>query len=159
MAREIERKFLVYRDRWHPDAAGGLRLRQGYLSTDPARVVRIRTAGDGAYLTVKGVTTGIERAEFEYPIPTADAEQMLHDLCLQPLIDKRRYRVPFGGRVWEVDEFGGANAGLVIAEIELASADERLELPPWIGEEVSADPRYFNANLIARPYRTWPRHG
>ena len=159
MAREIERKFLVNPDEWRPDAARGIRIRQGYLSTDPARVVRVRTAGDRAFLTIKGRTEGIERDEFEYAIAMADAERMLARLCLQPSIDKHRYRVPFGGRVWEIDVFGGANAGLIVAEIELTSADDHPPLPPWIGQEVSADPRYFNANLIAHPYQSWPRGG
>jgi CYTH domain-containing protein len=154
MAREIERKFLVAPGQWSPGAIAGTRIRQGYLSTDPARIVRVRTGGDRAYLTIKGATSGIERAEYEYPMPPADAEWMLDHLCLQPLIEKTRYRVPFGGRTWEVDVFFGENAGLIIAEIELQSADERPDLPPWVGAEVSHDARYFNAALVARPYRT-----
>lgn len=156
MAREIERKFLVAPDQWSPGATAGVRIRQGYLSTDPARIVRVRAAGDRAFVTIKGATSGIERAEFEYPVPPADAEWMLDHLCQRPLIEKTRYRVPFDGRTWEVDVFAGENAGLIIAEIELPSADAHPNLPPWVGAEVSHDPRYFNAALVAHPYRTWP---
>lgn len=155
MASEIERKFLVDRDAWHPDPAQGKRYRQGYLSNDPARIVRVRIAGDQAFLTIKGVTTGIERLEFEYPIPVADADQLLSDLCIHPLIEKIRYRVPWGGHVWEVDVFEGDNAGLIVAEIELPGHDTPFSKPAWVGQEVSADPRYFNAALITHPFSQW----
>lgn len=157
MGREVERKFLVDPGAWHPDPARGVRYRQGYLSVEPARTVRVRRAGQSGALTVKGLTTGIERAEFEYPIPLEDADAMLDILCLRPLLEKTRYREPFGGRTWEIDVFEGDNAGLVVAEVELASPVEQLELPPWAGKEVSGDPRYFNSNLTQHPYTRWGR--
>ena len=153
MGKEIERKFLVAGDGYR--ALGeGVEYRQGYLSSVKERVVRVRTMGDRAALTVKGVSVGATRAEFEYPIPTEDARQLL-ELCEQPLVEKTRYKVAFGGLVWEIDEFHGANAGLTVAECELASEDQRIDRPAWVGEEVTGDPRYFNSNLIARPFTTW----
>ncbi|HTQ34272.1 MAG TPA: CYTH domain-containing protein [Stellaceae bacterium] len=156
MANEIERKFLVDMKRWRPSAAGML-YRQGYLSSAKERVVRVRIAGTQAYLTVKGPTVGITRSEFEYVIPLADATAMLDSLCDGPQIEKTRHREDFAGRVWEVDVFHGDNEGLVIAEIELASVTEDFERPPWAGREVSDDPRYYNNNLAANPYRNWRR--
>ena len=153
MAKEIERKFLVAGDGWRNQQ--GRRYRQAYLSTDKERTVRVRVVDDSAWLTIKGLTRGVTRAEFEYPIPLADAETLLEDLCLQPVIDKTRYLVPVGQHTWEVDEFHGVNEGLIVAEIELASEDEAFEKPDWLGEEVSGDPRYFNANLIAHPFSQW----
>lgn len=155
MALEVERKFLVVGTAWKAGAAG-IRFRQGYLSTVKERTVRVRSEGPRAVLTIKGVTAGATRLEFEYEIPLADANRMLDDLCERPLIDKTRYRIDAGrGLTWEVDEFHGDNQGLVVAEIELPSEDAAFERPSWVGDEVSADPRYFNANLIAHPYRTW----
>lgn len=152
MPVEIERKFLVTGTAWRtPD---GQRLVQGYLNRDKARTVRVRIAGQQAFLTIKGATTGATRAEFEYPIPPADAEALL-GLCDGPLIDKVRHRVAFGGLLWEVDEFLGENAGLVVAEVELASEDHAVYLPPWVGEEVTHDPRYFNSSLAAHPFARW----
>ena len=156
MAIEIERKFLVKHDMWRPDAAAGKRFRQGYLSTEAAHVVRVRAVGDQGFLTIKGATVGIERLEFEYPIPLADADVMLDRLCPAPLIEKVRHRVAFDGRVWEVDVFEGENAGLVLAEVELPAANAVVKLPPWVGLEVSDDPRYFNSNLARLPYTRWP---
>jgi adenylate cyclase len=155
MALEIERKYLVRLEAWRPPKSGGTIQRQGYLSVDAARVVRVRRAGRRAWLTVKGQNRGIARTEFEYPIPVADAEAMLETLCLSPIIEKTRYRVRFGGRVWEVDVFGGANAGLVVAEVELESETAEVNLPPWAGTEVSGDPRYYNANLVRHPFTAW----
>jgi adenylate cyclase len=154
MGLEIERKFLVIGTAWQTLAAGAL-TRQGYLSSAAERTVRVRIAGDQGFLTVKGKSRGLSRAEFEYAIPVEDAAAMLDGLCEKPLIEKTRYRVPFGAHTWEVDEFHGANAGLVVAEVELASADDEPALPPWVGQEVSLDPRYFNANLVKRPFTTW----
>jgi CYTH domain-containing protein len=114
----------------------------------------VRIAGSKAWLTIKGPSQGIARPEFEYPIPAGDAEQMLA-LCVRPLIEKIRYRIEYRGRFWEVDEFMGDNEGLVTAEIELSAPAEAVELPPWVGAEVSDDPRYFNANLVARPFTRW----
>lgn len=154
MGLEIERKFLVTGTAWKALAAGVL-IRQGYLSSAAERTVRVRIAGDQGFLTVKGKSRGLTRAEFEYAIPVEDAAAMLDGLCEKPLIEKTRYRVPFGAHTWEVDEFHGANAGLVVAEVELASADEEPALPPWVGREVSRDARYFNANLVKKPFTTW----
>jgi len=156
MPIEIERKFLVAAESWREGATGTL-FRQGYLCTEPERTVRVRLAGDRGTLTVKGKTEGISRAEFEYPIPAAEAAELLDRLCLRPLIEKTRYRVEHAGRVWEIDEFFGENQGLVLAEVELESADARLELPPWSGREVSDDPRYYNASLVQCPFSQWPQ--
>ena len=154
MANEIERKFLVKGEAWKA-LARGTRYRQGYLSSVKERTVRVRTIGDKGYLTVKGITTGMTRPEFEYEIPAADADAMLSDLCEKPLIEKNRYKVRVGRHTWEVDEFFGENHGLVVAEVELGSDDEGLEKPVWVGEEVTGDPRYFNSNLIRHPYTKW----
>jgi len=153
MGVEIERKFLV-RDRAVLGDVEGIPYRQGYLSTKADRTVRVRRAGSHAFITVKGRSAGATRAEFEYEIPVADAEAMLA-LCIPPLIEKVRHRVAHGGRTWEVDIFGGANEGLVVAEVELPSADAAVEMPPWVGAEVTGDPRYFNANLVTHPFRDW----
>lgn len=158
MGTEIERKFLVQGDAWRA-LATGTRYRQGYLSTVPERTVRVRTIDTAGYLTVKGVTQGVTRAEFEYEIPIADANAMLDGLCERPIIEKTRYKVPIGGHLWEVDEFDGENAGLILAEIELGAEGEAFERPDWIGAEVSDDPRYYNANLIRNPYRDWGGSG
>jgi len=153
MGAEIERKFLVAAS-WQPHDAGTY-YKQGYLSSVKERVVRVRIAGAAAKLTIKGLTSGVSRAEFEYDIPLADAQYMLDQLCEQPLIEKRRHLVTHAGHTWEVDVFLGANAGLVIAELELRSEDEAFERPPWVGAEVSGDERYYNNNLIAKPFTTW----
>ncbi len=154
MGLEIERKFLVVSDAWRVGAVG-IEFRQGYLSTHKERTVRVRLEGEQGKLTIKGLTRGASRRELEYVIPPADANTMLDELCEQPLIEKTRYRVPTGDVVWEIDEFRGANAGLVVAEVELRSEDQQLVLPPWVGHEVTGDRRYFNSNLVARPYSTW----
>jgi len=153
LGKEIERKFLVRGEAWRA-LASGVRYRQGYLSTVKERTVRVRTVGERGYLTVKGITVGATRKEFEYEIPAADAAALL-ELCEQPLVEKVRYRIPADGLTWEVDEFEGVNRGLIVAECELASEEQRIELPPWIGAEVTGDPRYFNSNLIAHPFTTW----
>jgi CYTH domain-containing protein len=155
MALEIERKFLVNIASWQPPASG-TRYRQGYLSTEPGRSVRIRLAGERAWLTIKGKTVGMTRVEYEYAIPATDATDMLDHMCKRPLIEKTRYRVEVAGLVWEVDEFHGVNAGLLIAEVELADEQQHLELPDWVGREVTGDPRYYNASLADRPYCEWP---
>lgn len=156
MAREIERKFLVLDETWR-DGAVGVPIRQGYLNLAPERTVRVRTAGGRAFLTVKGKTVGAARPEFEYEIPLADGIALLTDLAEKPLLEKRRYRLPWGGLTWEIDEFSGENAGLVVAEVELRDEGQPLVKPAWVGEEVTGDPRYFNASLVRRPYRTWRR--
>jgi adenylate cyclase len=154
VAEEIERKFLVSGEAWR-ETAEGTRYRQGFLSTEPERTVRVRVAGPRGSITVKGKNVGARRAEFEYEIPVADAEQMLDTLCQRPLIEKVRYTLAAGPHTWEIDVFEGSNAGLVVAEIELSSEDEAFEKPAWVGDEVTDDPRYFNSNLVANPYGTW----
>lgn len=155
MGQEIERKFLVRSDDWRALADEGTPLRQGYLAADAERSIRVRLADENATLTIKGKTRGMARSEFEYAIPAADAAALLDELCLRPLIEKVRYRVPVGGLVWEVDVFSGDNAGLVVAEVELASEDQTPQIPAWAGAEVTHDPRYYNANLIRTPYSQW----
>jgi adenylate cyclase len=154
MAQEIERKFLIANDAWR-NGASGVHYRQGYLSTEPTRTVRVRLAGSRGYLTIKGKSSGAARLEYEYEIPAADANELLDLLCQRPLIEKVRYKITFAGMTWEVDEFEGENAGLLIAEVELQSEDQRVELPPWVGEEVTGDRRYYNASLIAQPFSSW----
>ncbi len=156
MAQEIERKFLVRLDAWRPRSPGTLH-RQGYLSSQKERVVRVRIAGDQAMLTIKGVTVGLTRSEFEYPVPVEDAVAMLDTLCERPQIEKHRHIEVHAGKTWEVDVFHGENEGLVIAELELCSEGEAFEAPAWVGEEVSSDPRYFNSNLAKNPYSAWGR--
>ena len=154
MGVEIERKFLVRGDAWRALGEAQL-MRQGYLSTDPDRTVRVRIEGESATLTIKGRSVGASRGEWEYAIPLADAAELLERLCQQPLIEKYRHRIAHAGMLWEVDEFLGANAGLVVAEIELASEEQAFERPEWIADEVTDDRRYFNSNLIRLPYSQW----
>ncbi len=132
-------------------------IQQGYLAREGRCVVRVRRAGPRAWLTVKGRVVGITRSEYEVEIPVSEAIEMLETLCLQPLIQKRRYRIPAGQLVWEVDEFLGANCGLVIAEVELQSAGQVIVVPDFVGEEVTGDPRYYNSNLMANPFENWTR--
>ena len=156
MAVEIERKFLVAdvsaTAAWR--VAPGVAYRQGYLSRDKHRTVRVRTAGDAAFLTIKGVSVGATRAEFEYAIPLADAQALLA-LCDGPLIEKTRHVVAHQGMTWEVDDFAGDNAGLVVAEVELQSEAQGFEQPDWLGAEVTHDARYFNSNLGQHPFASW----
>jgi adenylate cyclase len=152
---EIERKFLVISDGWRAGAAPGALYRQGYLTTGTTVTVRVRVAGDRGYLTLKGLHAGLSRAEFEYKIPLADAQQMLTHLCSAPPVEKVRYRVEHAGLIWEVDEFTGTNAPLVLAEVELENETQPVTLPDWVGQEVSTDVHYTNAYLAQRPYSTW----
>lgn len=154
MGKEIERKFLIKGDEWKKLGKGTV-YRQGYLSTVKERVVRVRTIDDKGYLTIKGINRGATRLEYEYEIPLQDANEMLDELCERPLIEKTRYVVPYAGLKWEIDEFAGENQGLVFAEVELTNENQKIELPDWIGEEVTGDPRYFNSNLIKHPYTKW----
>ena len=156
MATEIERKFLVQGTQWRNE--GGTRIKQGYLNRDKARTVRVRVRGDQAFLTVKGLTRGASRAEFEYEIPLADAEELLK-LSDGPLIEKTRYVVVHDGSKWEVDEFEGDNSDLVVAEIELQSKDQQFSRPAWLGREVTDDDRYYNSSLASYPYRDWRQQG
>jgi adenylate cyclase len=154
MAKEIERKFLVKGEDWKV-LAKGTSYRQGYLNSIKERTVRVRTIADKGFLTVKGITTGATRSEFEYEIPAADANAMLTEFCEKPLIEKNRYKIQAGLHVWEIDEFFGENQGLIVAEVELASEDQAFEKPGWVGQEVTGDPRYFNSNLIEHPFTKW----
>ena len=159
MGTEIERKFLLRDDGWYPGDGGSL-CRQGYLVPGPPVSVRVRIMDGKAMLNIKAAAdalrTTIVRDEFEYPIPIEDAEMMLQNLCEGHLIEKTRYRVPFAGMIWEIDRFEGVNAGLVVAEIELDREDQTFPMPPWLGREVSHDPRYLNASLCRHPYTLWP---
>ena len=152
MAKEIERKFRVKEGSWR--LAKGTQYRQGYLNSEKERIVRVRTIDDKGYLTIKGLTIGASRMEFEYEIPRQDADTLL-DICEKPLIEKNRYKIEHGGFVWEVDEFFGENQGLIVAEIELENEDQYFSKPDWVGKEVTGDSRYFNANLIKNPYTKW----
>jgi adenylate cyclase len=157
MPLEIERKYLVRNDDWRRPG-NGIRYRQGYLSTDPGRNVRVRSGAGKGFITIKGLTVNATRPEYEYPIPVEDAEALLDTLCLKPIIEKTRYTVEHAGLLWEIDVFEGVNAGLIIAEVELAGANQRIVLPDWIGQEVTDDPRYYNASLISHPFTTWGGH-
>lgn len=152
MAIEIERKFLVVGDAWRD--APAVFYSQGYLNRDKARTVRVRIAGEEAFLTIKGTSVGARRAEFEYPIPIWDARELLA-MCEQPLIEKNRRKILHEGFIWEVDEFLGENLGLVVAEIELPAEDAVFAKPDWVGEEVTEDARYFNSNLSHTPFTRW----
>ncbi len=154
MGVEIERKFLLAGDAWRALGEPVL-LRQGYLSSNPDRTVRVRIEGAQGTITIKGRSVGATRAEWEYPIPLAEAGELLDRLCEQPIIEKYRRRIAVGAHTWEVDEFLGANQGLLVAEIELASEDQHFDKPDWIGAEVTDDRRYFNSSLIRHPYSAW----
>jgi CYTH domain-containing protein len=153
MGTEIERKFLVRGDAWR-NGARRVDCAQGYLAAGDNVAVRVRIMGDASQLTVKSNRTGVTRLEFEYTIPSEDARDMLNNCC-NTLIEKTRYYIDYSGMTWEVDEFHGDNEGLVVAEIELEREDQPFEKPPWLGDEVSTDSRYFNSNLSKHPYREW----
>lgn len=152
MATEIERKFLVIGDAWRAGASEGEPIRQGYLTQGSPVSVRVRLRAGRAFLTIKRERTARERAEFEYEIPLGDAQAMLAELSEGRLVEKTRYKVEHGGRIWEIDAFAGANAGLVLAEVELERAHAPLALPPWAGREVTDDPRFRSASLAERPF-------
>ena len=155
MATEIERKYLVLNDSWRARVRREVRYLQGYLANTRDCSVRVRVGGDSAFLNVKGATVGASRLEFEYPVPVADAEVMLRELCAGGVVEKTRYYVPHGGREWEVDVFAGDNAGLIVAEIELDDEADVVALPDWAGEEVTGDVRYYNSNLAVTPFNRW----
>jgi adenylate cyclase len=155
MGVEIERKFLVKDDSWRGAVMDWFPIVQGYLATTEQVTLRVRIQGTRACVTIKGPMRGISRSEYEYPIPVMDARAMLAELAVLPVIDKVRYRVRWGAHVWDLDLFGGDNAGLALAEIELERPDEPFERPPWAGLEVTGDPRYSNANLARRPFSRW----
>jgi len=150
---EIERKFLIKPELWQPPV-NGVEIKQGYLSVDPERVVRVRVAGEKAFLTIKGKPVGIVRTELEYEIPKNEAEVLLK-LCLDFPVEKIRFKEKIGELVWEIDIFKGENEGLIMAEVELADENQNVDLPDWVGDEVSSDSRYYNAWLSQNPYSKW----
>jgi adenylate cyclase len=155
MALEIERKYLVINDNWKSAVEAETALKQGYLTAQPDLAIRVRIDGAQAQLNIKSATSGISRSEYEYAIPRQDAEEILDSLVTGTVIDKTRYKVRSGEHLWDLDVFHGDNEGLVVAEVELQREDEPFEMPDWVGQEVSDDPRYYNANLIRHPYRDW----
>jgi len=155
MATEIERKFLVLNQDWQEHTRSELHIVQAYLATNEYSSTRIRIQDDQANINIKSATLGVSRTEFEYAIPVDDAQLMIDDLCIKPVIEKTRYIVKHMQHTWEIDVFSGDNEGLIVAEIELLSPDEAFEKPSWLGEEVSHDKRYYNVCLIENPYKTW----
>lgn len=155
MALEIERKFLVTNDRWRTQVIESRTMRQGYLTRSGPSSVRVRSDSKRGWINIKSAELGVSRDEFEYEIPLADAEEVLERLALKPLIEKTRHWVKIGSHLWEVDEFEGQNAGLIVAEIELGDARENFERPEWVGIEVTDDARYYNNNLAQNPYTSW----
>ena len=154
MAVEIEKKFLLINESWKKDSTSEIYF-QGYISSGTGKTVRVRIAGEKGFLTIKGKHSGISRMEFEYPIPVDDAKVLLEEICEQPIIHKKRYRVEYGGFLWEIDEFYGENLGLLLAEIELENENQEFPIPEWLGREVSHDGRYYNASLRRNPYSNW----
>lgn len=154
MGKEIEKKFLIVNDDWR-HLGQGEPYCQGYLNADKGRTVRVRTINNRGILTIKGPSVGAARLEYEYDIPIEEAREMLNELCHKPLIEKTRYKIPYAGFTWEVDEFTGENEGLVFSEIELEYEGQQFERPSWVGKEVTDDSRYYNANLIKNPYSNW----
>jgi adenylate cyclase len=155
MATEIEHKFLLVNEDWRALVTHSAVFKQGYLNSDQTSSVRVRIAGNKAWLNIKSATIGTHRKEFEYEIPVIDAEDMIAELCHKPLIEKTRHFVNDGQHVWEIDEFSGENQGLIVAEIELSEIGEAFNKPAWLGEEVTHDVRYYNNNLSRHPYSAW----
>lgn len=155
MAIEIERKFLLRDDSWQDFADDGISIRQGYLAGSEKSSIRVRIAGDKANINIKSATLDITRQEYEYSIPVVEANEMLDTLCEGPLIEKIRYHVHHDRHCWEIDVFSGDNQGLIVAEVELGSVDEKFESPDWLGEEVSDDARYYNVCLVKHPFKYW----
>lgn len=155
MGIEIERKFLVHQENWNDqEKPKGEFYRQGYLLTDPRKTIRVRQTYDKGFLTIKGISVGASRAEFEYEIPHEEAEELLDQFAVSEL-SKIRYKILFEGKIWEIDEFSGENEGLIVAEIELESEDEVFIIPTWIAQEVTAEEKYFNSNLTLNPFKNW----
>ncbi|MEX2524085.1 MAG: CYTH domain-containing protein [Gammaproteobacteria bacterium] len=155
MATEIERKFLVNDDSWRASVSRKVDIIQGYLANTERGSIRVRVSGSAANLNIKSMTLGVTRQEYDYPIPANDARAMIDGLCMQPVIDKTRHYVEYNGHTWEIDEFHGINAGLIVAELEVDREDEAFDPPPWLGKEVSDDPRYYNVCLVEYPYSDW----
>ncbi len=162
MGIEIERKYLVNEDKWRShkeylqsqSLIQGQSYCQGYILANNETTVRVRIAGEQGYLTIKSKTVGLTRTEFEYLIPVQDAQEMLHNLCIKPLIEKFRYKITIDNLIWEVDEFEGENKGLIIAEVELENEAQAINIPPWIEQEVN-EQKYFNFYLVKHPYSQW----
>ena len=155
MAQEIERKFLVLNDQWRHQVRKQVYYRQGYLNDAKQCSIRVRVSGDQANLNIKSATLGIQRSEYEYPIPLDEANELLDSFSLGPIIEKTRFFVDIGRHTWEIDVFAGDNEGLIVAEIELGDEHEAFDKPDWVGEEVSDDPRYYNVCLVKHPYKDW----
>jgi len=156
MALEIEHKFLVNSTVFR-NMAEPMLYRQGYLAVLSDTIIRVRTTGAKAFITVKSRVSNLTRKEFEYEIPLDDAEKMLNEMCIGQVIEKYRYRIDYEGFSWEVDEFLGDNSGLIVAEIEVSDEKQEFEKPGWIDVEVTDDPRYLNSNLSKQPYNTWKK--
>ena len=154
MAIEIERKFLV-KDKPFSIAKRSLKINQGYIINEKSKVIRVREKGDDYFLTIKGNNIGISRLEYDFPISKDDAKELIFHFCKTTLIEKTRHYIKYKGHTWEVDEFHGKNNGLIVAEIELESEDEKFEIPDWVGEEVTQDDRYYNMNLAIHPFTSW----
>lgn len=154
MGTEIERRYLLKDSRWRP-ADRVVACCQGYLVCGPPTAVRVRILDEIATLNVKRLTTDLSRDEYEYRIPLKEAQEIIDRLCEGRLIEKKRHYVEYEGHTWEIDEYGGENAGLVTAEIELTREEERFAVPPWVGAEISKDHRYLNSSLAQRPYSRW----
>ncbi len=155
MATEIERKFLVLNEDWRGVVESNMQIVQAYLATNEFSSTRIRIQNDKANINIKSATLGVSRTEFEYTIPLVDAQLMIDELCVKPVIEKTRYIVKHIQHIWEIDVFSGDNEGLIVAEIELSSPDEAFEKPSWLGKEVSNDARYYNVCLVKNPYKSW----
>ncbi|MEI7841184.1 MAG: CYTH domain-containing protein [Methylococcaceae bacterium] len=155
MAQEIEHKFLLANDDWREYVSHSVIYKQGYLSSQPTSSIRVRISDSEAWLNIKSATIGTQRSEYEYEIPLADAHEILNNLCLKPVIEKTRHLVTHENHLWEIDEFDGENAGLIVAEIELDAVGETFAKPDWIGAEVTQDVRYYNNNLAREPYCQW----
>jgi len=154
MGKEIERKFLLANDQWRKKGEGTL-FRQGYILSDPAKTVRVRICNHKGFLTIKGIGKGISRPEFEYEIPFDDADFLLDNFCEHPILEKIRYRIEHQEMIWEIDEFLGENAGLLLAEIELETENQIFSRPQWVGREVTGITRYYNSSLVKYPYKDW----
>lgn len=155
MGWEIERKFLVKKDLWNSLKKGeGRFLKQGYILNDPQKTIRVRVDGDKGFLTIKGITTGSTRAEYEYQIPKVEAQELLKNFCSNT-ISKIRYYINHEDKLWEVDDFLEENEGLIVAEIELESEEEHFSIPDWVSEEVTSEPKYYNSNLSLKPFKSW----
>lgn len=155
MGVEIERKFLVNKNKWEvAEKPGGEFYRQGYLLTDPTKTIRVRQTSDKGFLTIKGLSVGATRPEYEYEIPSQEARELLDQFSVAEL-SKIRYKIPLDHLIWEVDEFLGENEGLLVAEIELNSEEEKFGIPDWIDREVTGEEKYYNSNLTILPFNNW----